>query len=170
MDTVPFGAYYKTLIDQVGNFDESLLSNEDYEFNVRVRKAKGRIWLDPKITAIYFARPNLQALAKQYWRYGFWKVKTLRRFPDSLRWRQVVPPLFITSIIILGLLSIWWPLASWILLLEVVLYWVALFQVGMQLASENKRFTHIFGVPLAIATMHFFWGSAFLWSSIRKKD
>ncbi len=170
VDTVPFGAYYKSLIDQIGNFDESLLSNEDYEFNVRVQRANGTIWLDPKITAIYFARPNLKALAKQYWRYGFWKVQMLRRYPDSLRWRQVVPPLFISSLLVLSLLTFWWPVASWILLLEVVLYWVALFQVGLQLASENKRIPHIIGVPMAIATMHFSWGTAFLWSLIRKKD
>jgi succinoglycan biosynthesis protein ExoA len=49
VDTVPFGSFKRDLIERVGLFDESLLTNEDYEFNARIRKAGGRIWLDPSI-------------------------------------------------------------------------------------------------------------------------
>ena len=45
VDTVPFGAYYRSLIEQVGGFDEKLLSNEDYEFNARVQKSGGKFRL-----------------------------------------------------------------------------------------------------------------------------
>jgi glycosyltransferase involved in cell wall biosynthesis len=56
VDTVPFGAFRKELINQIGNFDETLLTNEDYEFNVRLRQSGGRVWMDPSIYSIYFAR------------------------------------------------------------------------------------------------------------------
>jgi glycosyltransferase involved in cell wall biosynthesis len=95
VDTVPFGSFKRELIERVGAFDESLLTNEDYEFNARVRKAGGRIWLDPSIRSIYFARSTLLELARQYWRYGYWKWRMLRRYPDTLRWRQALPPLFV---------------------------------------------------------------------------
>ena len=49
VDTVPFGAFRRSLIDKIGLFDETLLSNEDYEFNTRIRQSGGRIWLNPKI-------------------------------------------------------------------------------------------------------------------------
>ena len=39
VDTVPFGAYKRELVDKIGLYDETLLSNEDYEFNVRLRQA-----------------------------------------------------------------------------------------------------------------------------------
>ena len=39
MDTVPFGSFRRDLVEQIGPFDESLLTNEDYEFNTRVRRA-----------------------------------------------------------------------------------------------------------------------------------
>ena len=120
VDTVPFGAFRKTLIDQVGGFDEDLLTNEDYEFNVRIRKAGGGIWLDPRIRARYYARPTLGALAKQYWRYGYWKVRMLRRYPETLRWRQAIPPIFVLGLLGAGLLSFWLPFARWILAVEVV--------------------------------------------------
>ena len=58
VDTVPFGAFSRSLIDRVGPFDESLLTNEDYEFNVRVRQAGGKVWLDPAIRSTYFARAS----------------------------------------------------------------------------------------------------------------
>ncbi|NMD28018.1 MAG: glycosyltransferase family 2 protein, partial [Chloroflexi bacterium] len=70
VDTVPFGAFRRELVQRVGLYDESLLSNEDYEFNTRVRQAGGKIWLDPQIRCVYFARRNLKELASQYWRYG----------------------------------------------------------------------------------------------------
>jgi glycosyltransferase involved in cell wall biosynthesis len=167
VDTVPFGAFKKTLIDQIGGFDENLLANEDYEFNVRIKKAGGRIWLDPDIRARYYARPTLRALAKQYWRYGYWKVRMLRRYPETIRWRQAIPPLFILGLLGMGLLSFWLPFARWILRLEVVLYAVALFAIGMQTMLGKRKLCNFFGVPLAMMTMHISWGGAFLWSLVQ---
>ncbi len=63
VDTVPFGAWRRILLEKVGGYDESLLSNEDYEFNTRIRQLNGRIWLDPSIRSIYFARSTFGALA-----------------------------------------------------------------------------------------------------------
>ena len=54
VDTVPFGAFRRELIDQIGGFDETLFTNEDYEFNTRVRQSGGVVWLDPQIRSIYF--------------------------------------------------------------------------------------------------------------------
>ena len=65
VDTVPFGAWKRLLVEQIGGYDESLLSNEDYEFNARIRQGGGKIWLDPAIRSLYFARPTLAALARQ---------------------------------------------------------------------------------------------------------
>ena len=70
VDTVPFFAIRRELIDRIGKFDESLLTNEDYEFNVRVRQSGGTVWLDPAIRSTYYSRPTLSALGRQYWRYA----------------------------------------------------------------------------------------------------
>ena len=84
VDTVPFGSFRRALIDKIGAFDETLLSNEDYEFNTRVRESGGTVWLDPSIRSVYFSRSTLGKLAAQYWRYGFWKFKMLKRYPAYL--------------------------------------------------------------------------------------
>ena len=163
VDTVPFGAFRRSLAEQVGGFDESLLTNEDYEFNVRVRKAGGKVWMDPSIRTVYYARATLADLARQYWRYGYWKARMLRRYPETFRWRQLAG-LFVLSFVVLGFLGIWFGVARWLLAIETVLYLCLLLFAGIQVAIRERDLAMIWGVPLAIATMHFSWGTAFLWS------
>jgi hypothetical protein len=167
-DTVPFGAYRRALIDQVGWYDESLLTNEDYELNTRIRQSGGRIWLNPAIRSIYFARPNFKALLSQYWRYGFWKGRMLRRYPKTLRWRQALPPLFVLALSGSALLSIWIPLAKSLFMGMVILYTVTLLAAGVQVAMAKRDAGMLIGLPLAIASMHLSWGSALIVSLLRK--
>jgi glycosyltransferase involved in cell wall biosynthesis len=166
VDTVPFGSFRRALIEQVGFFDESLLTNEDYEFNARVRKSGGKIWLDPSIRSVYFARATLLELMRQYWRYGFWKWRMLRRYPDTLRWRQALPPLFVLSLVGLMLLSIFIPLARALLAAELVLYASIMILAGSAAAVRGRNVSLILGLPLAIAAMHISWGGGFLWSTL----
>ena len=166
VDTVPFGAFKRELLDRIGGFDETLRANEDYEFNVRIRKAGGRIWLDPAIRSVYFTRPTLGGLAQQYWRYGYWKARMLKRYPGTVRWRQALPPLFLCSLAGLLLLSIWFSIARFLLLFEVLVYLGVLVIAATQLAVRQKAPSYLIGAPLAITTMHFSWASGFLWSLV----
>ena len=163
-DTVPFGSFKRELIERVGAFDESLLTNEDYEFNARVRKAGGRIWLDPSIRSIYFSRSTFLELARQYWRYGYWKWRMLRRYPETLRWRQALPPLFVLSLIGLVVLSIFVPVARFALAGELILYFLIMTLAGLSAAYRQKKAYLVPGLPLAILVMHITWGGGFLWS------
>jgi glycosyltransferase involved in cell wall biosynthesis len=165
VDTVPFGAFRRELFEMVGGFDETLLTNEDYEFNARIRRGGGRIWLDPQIRSIYYARESLGALAHQYWRYGFWKYRMLRRYPATLRWRQALPPLFVLALL-LGLVFAWLPIVRWLLVFSLAVYVLVLVAAGLQAAVKHRQVFLIWGLPLAIACMHLSWGSGFLWSMI----
>ncbi len=164
VDTVPFGSFKRSLIEKIGPFDETLLANEDYEFNTRVRESGGVVWLDPSIRSIYFSRSSLAALAAQYWRYGFWKWRMLKRYPHTLRWRQALPPLFVLSLIMLSVLSLAGAPFYYLFLALVVLYVSVLGLAGVKLAIKKRRIPLTWGLPLAIATMHLSWGAGFLWS------
>ncbi len=164
VDTVPFGSFKRELIERIGRFDETLLTNEDYEFNTRIRKSNGRIWLDPSIRSIYYARSTLQELARQYWRYGYWKWRMLRRYPDTLRWRQALPPLFVLSLPGLLLLSALVPQALYLLVGELLAYFLIMFLAGIRSALRRGNLFLMIGLPLAIPVMHISWGSGFLWS------
>jgi glycosyltransferase involved in cell wall biosynthesis len=169
VDTVPFGSFRRSLIEKIGAFDETLLANEDYEFNTRVRQSGGVVWLEPSIRSVYFARPTFGALARQYWRYGFWKWRMLARYPSTLRWRQALPPLFVAVLLGLGTLSLWFVLARIFIALQITLYLAVLIFAGLISAVKKQKFTLMFGLPPAIATMHMSWGSGFLWSMVTNR-
>jgi len=167
VDTVPFGAFKKADFIQLGGFDEDLLSNEDYEFNTRLRQKGGKVWLDTSIRSKYFARKNLSELAKQYWRYGFWKYRMLRKHPKSLRWRQAIPPIFVLSLIILGISSFFTPFARIIFATGVGIYLLALLSSSI-IESVTKKDGCYLMMALAFATIHFCWGGGFLYSYFSK--
>ena len=166
VDTVPFGAFYKHLVDRIGSFDERLLTNEDYEFNTRIRRAGGRIWLDPRIRSIYYARSTLGSLSRQYFRYGFWKARMLRRYPGTLRPRQALPPLFVLSLVCLVGLGFIHPIFHWLLMFGLGFYIIVIGSAGIGLAIQKKDPLLAIGFVLAVLTMHLSWGSAFLYSLV----
>lgn len=167
VETVPFGAYRRSLIDQIGPYDESLLTNEDYEFNNRILQSGGKIWLDPEIQSEYFARPRLSALASQYWRYGRWKAQMLKRNPKTLRPRQAIPPLFVLGMIILAILAFIHPLFRWALAAYLGFYAAVLISTSAKIAYQNRYLPFIIGIPAAVSVMHVCWGSGMLFSFVK---
>ncbi len=169
VDTVPFGSFRRDLFFSVGKFDETLLSNEDYEFNARIRQNGGKVWFDPSIRCVYFARKNLKELAKQYWRYGYWKLQMLKRYPKTIRWRQALPPLFVLVNILGILFSPFNDYIAYSYLSILGIYLLILFSAGISGAVKKKEPALILGFPAATITMHFAWGMGFLVSAITKK-
>ena len=165
VDTAPFGAFDPEWLERIGPFNENLLTNEDYEYNLRLRQAGGVIWFDPSIQSTYFARGTLRELARQYLRYGYWKGQMLKRHPSSLRWRQALPPLFVLGIVFLGVLA---PFVEWariLLLLQVSLYVATVVMSGLIRALRSRDLSLALGMPLALWTMHLSWGVAF-WAGL----
>ena len=163
VDTVPFGVYPREWLEKVGPFDETLLTNEDYEYNYRLRQAGGVVWFDPRIRSVYFARESINALLRQYARYGFWKSRMLLKHPGSLRLRQLIPGAFVSTVLILAIVSLFsagaWPLLATVL----GIYIAAVLTAGVYSAGRMRDIGMLVGYPIAIAVMHFAWGGAFLW-------
>ncbi|MEO7294689.1 MAG: glycosyltransferase family 2 protein, partial [Candidatus Limnocylindria bacterium] len=109
VETVPFGAFARTLWQRLGGFDESLAANADFDFNYRARVAGFDVVLDRRIKATYVARPTLGALWRQYVRYGFWKFWMLRKDVRAIHWRQVLPMLVLPWVVASHLALIAWP-------------------------------------------------------------
>ena len=162
VDTVPYGSYKRELFNQIGLFDETLLANEDYELNTRIIQSGGKIWLDPKIRCVYFARSSLRALSKQYYGYGYWKFQMLKRYPETLRWRQALPPAFILGLLVTLLVGLFWKPSMVLFAAVLGVYLFALLSVGVHMAMKKSDILMVFGIPLAIITMHFSWGAGFI--------
>ncbi len=105
-DSVAFGAYRRDVFDRVGAFDEEANRGEDDEFNYRLRDAGGKILLTPAIGSVYYARSSYEGLARQYWGYGIAKAGVLRKHPDRLRPRHLVPSALVSALLFTGALSL----------------------------------------------------------------
>ena len=91
VDTVTFGAFRPAAFREAGLFDVDLIRNQDDEFNLRLRRAGGRIVLDPRIRVSYRPRGSLRAVWRQYHEYGLWKVPVMLKHRQVLSARSLAP-------------------------------------------------------------------------------
>ncbi|MEO8042323.1 MAG: glycosyltransferase family 2 protein, partial [Acidobacteriota bacterium] len=89
-DTVAFPGYTRRIIEKVGPFNEELVRNQDDEYNFRIRKSGGRILLSPTIRSRYYSRGTFRSLWRQYFQYGFWKVRVMQLHAGQMSLRQFV--------------------------------------------------------------------------------
>jgi succinoglycan biosynthesis protein ExoA len=106
VDTVPFGAFRPDAFRRAGLFDESLVRNQDDEFNLRLRLAGGRIVRDPSITLEYTPRGTFRGLYRQYYEYGRWKVPVMLKHRRIVSMRSLAPAALVASFLTLTVLSI----------------------------------------------------------------
>src|SRR5262245_32330 len=162
MDTVPFGCFTRATWQLVGGLNESLLGNEDYEFNYRVRRAGLAVRLDPMMHSTYVARASLGALALQYFRYGWCKMQMLRQHPASLRWRQTVPVAFVATLLVLALTALFFKPAAILLALVVLAYFLALTTASFLICAREGGWHRLVALVAAFASIHMCWGAGAL--------
>jgi succinoglycan biosynthesis protein ExoA len=162
VDTVPFGAFRKSLWKELGGFNEDLLANEDYDFNYRVRKRGGQVLLDPAEHCDYYARVTLQELAGQYSRYGHWKAQMIKLHPRSLRVRHLVAPALVLYLLLFGLLSIWWSPAFWAFLAVLGAYVLCSAFFALALAGRTREWKLFPIISASFFCIHGAWGLSFL--------
>jgi len=98
-DTVPFGCFPRGLFDRIGYFDERLVRHQDYEFNARIRKCGGQVWLDPKIQLQYFNQESVRGLLQQAYLAGRWNIFAWNLAPYAFNVRHVVPGIFLMFLV-----------------------------------------------------------------------
>ena len=166
VDTVYLGAFPRRVFDRVGFFNERLVRNQDYELNYRIRAAGGRIFLSPAIKSFYYGRSSLLDLWHQYVQYGFWKLEMLQLHPRSVQPRHLAPPLFVLTLVVSGLLGFLHRGFLLLFLFVMASYLTTSFLASLLIASR-KGWRVLPLLPVVFATIHFGWGSGFLWGLVR---
>jgi len=161
VDTVYLGCWPRTVFDRVGLFDEELVRNQDDEFNLRLTLTGGRIWQSPRIKSWYSPRESLKALFRQYFQYGYWKVRVIlkHKMPASLR--HLAPGGFVLLFTILPLASLWWSPAAWGWLALTGTYCVGNLAASF-LTASRLEWKLLPLLPLVFACYHFAYGYGFL--------
>ena len=105
VDAVPFGCFRREVFDRIGMFDEEMTRNQDDEFNGRIIKNGGKIYLIPDVIIDYYARDKISKVSLMFYQYGLYKPLVNKKLGVPATIRQFFPPLFVALIIFGGLFS-----------------------------------------------------------------
>jgi succinoglycan biosynthesis protein ExoA len=161
VDTIAFPAYKRSVMDEAGLLDEEMMRNQDDEYNYRLRSMGHKLLLSPDVKSRYYSRSSLTKLWKQYYQYGFYKVRVMQKHPQQMSIRQFAPPLFVASLLLGAILA---PFSSVILALWlglIGLYLVANL-VASVLTARQEGWKHLILLPLVFAILHLSYGFGFL--------
>jgi glycosyltransferase involved in cell wall biosynthesis len=168
VDTVPYGAFRPEAFRLAGLFDETLVRNQDDEFNLRLRRAGGRIVLDPTIRIFYRPRGSYRRLFRQYFEYGRWKPAVMRKHGRPTSARSLVPVVFVVSLVSLAALAAWFPEALRLLELETAIYAAAaVVFAALAVRARRERWRLLPRVVLAFPTFHVAHGVGLLVGLVR---
>jgi hypothetical protein len=170
VDTVPYGAFRPEAFRLAGQFDESLVRNQDDEFNLRLRLAGGRVVLDPAIRTFYTPRGSYRRLFRQYFEYGRWKPAVMRKHGRPTSARSLVPVAFVLSLALLAPLAVWSSLATYLLEVETAAYLSgATVFGGIALHRRHEWWGLLPRVVFAFPTFHVAHGLGMLVGLVRRR-
>ena len=138
VDTVFPGAFPRAVFEVVGGFDPNAITNEDAELNQRILRAGGKIFLSKKIIVHYFPRDTYKGLAKQYFKYGKGRARTLLKHRGLPTPRPVIPFAMVVGGTTLLATSFWQPFTPFVF-----------GAYGLGCVAEAIRVSRKHGLPLA---------------------
>jgi len=158
VDTVPFGCYKREVFDRIGYFNEQLVRNQDIELNLRLKRAGGRIILYPDIEFNYYARSTYGDLWRNSFGNGYWVIAGSRfsNVPFSLR--HIVPFLFVSFLLVLGLISIWVPFVRIPYLVVITLYISLLLKASLGISLRLGKSALLLPAFIGFIVLHIAYG------------
>jgi glycosyltransferase involved in cell wall biosynthesis len=169
VDTVYLGMWPRAVFARVGLFDEELVRNQDDELNYRLRKAGGRIILNPAMRSWYQNRQDVAHLVSQYYQYGQWKVRVLQKHPKQMSWRHFVPPAFVAGMMVLAIATPWSHAAALLARVAAGAYLAVVLFAAVR-ASWHRGVLAVPATALALICLHLSWGTGFLHGLIMFAD
>lgn len=169
VDTVPFGCWHKELFDRIGLFDEDLIRNQDDEFNGRIRKHGGRIFLYPDIEIKYFGRDSIGKLAKMFYQYGLFKPLVNKKLGAPATIRQFFPLALVIGLIVGLIISVLWHAFSLIYFIGIIIY---LLLSLISSINSGGSISKILIQTICYPVVHLSYGWGYLvglWKLLRKK-
>ena len=157
VDTVPFGCYKRDVFDKIGLYNEQLTRCQDIEFNKRLKRNGGKIFIIPEISCTYIPREKFKTFARNRYLTGLWVIKSskITKTFKNLGIRHFIPLCFVSSLftsIFLGLFS------SLIFLIGVfilLLYSLLMFTRAIKINDEETSSLHVF---IAFLVLHLSYG------------
>jgi glycosyltransferase involved in cell wall biosynthesis len=115
VDTVFLGAFRRRVFERIGLYDPRASTNEDAELNQRILAAGGRVYLSREIVVHYYPRDSFRTLARQYFRYGLGRARTLVKHGGLVTIRPMLPAALVATTALLVATTPWQPFTPWFL-------------------------------------------------------
>ncbi|KJL44691.1 N-glycosyltransferase [Microbacterium trichothecenolyticum] len=164
------GVMRREVLGEVGLFDESIRRGEDWELNLRIRRAGYRVWFDPSLAVTYWPRESWARLVRQFSATGRWRGELVRRFGRGNSLRFFAPPALVLTILLgiivgvlqlTGLLQGWWSVAASVVYLPVLAYAVLIAAVALGRGGGHGWRDKLWTAAV-LPSMHLAWGWGFL--------
>lgn len=161
VDTAWLGAFRRDALVAVGGYDEDFIRNQDAELNLRLDRAGYEVWLEPELVVDYRPRDTLWKLATQYYQYGWWRLRTVRKHRGSLRFRQLAAPILVLGLVVslFGAVLV----SPWFLLVPTCYLATMIFGASRLPGALTERMI----AAAALIVMHVSWGTGFLVSLVK---
>jgi len=166
VDSVYLGCFRRELFAKIGLFDdESPIISEDSDINYRIRRHGGTVYLDKDILAYYIPREQLSGLARLYFRYGGARAGFMLKWKTYTGSRQLIPPLFVATILLLPLLFVFSPLWFYLWFFLLISYFCGDLLASLSVVKKTKQWSLLLRLLLIFPTMHFSWALG-LWKRL----
>jgi hypothetical protein len=100
LDTGVFGGVWRReRVLDAGGWDERWPINQDSEMASRFLRRGARLVCLPEMAGHYVPRDSLGGLERQYYRYGYYRARTFRRHPESMRRSHLIAPALSLSLV-----------------------------------------------------------------------
>jgi succinoglycan biosynthesis protein ExoA len=162
-ESVFLGGWRIETLRGLGGFNPEWEVNEDYELNVRLRKSGGRVMVLPELVCDYVVRPTPFALAKQYYRYGVWRARTIRCHRSAFRLRHAAPVMLLMALVLSLVLYL---TGSDLGLLVPAIYGVSLLAGTANVIFNSKNLTSLLASPVFVL-IHVSWGAGLFVGALR---
>jgi glycosyltransferase involved in cell wall biosynthesis len=166
VDTVPFGCFNRTLFEKIGFFDEELLVNQDDEFNSRIIRNGGCIYLLPDISVDYYARDSIYKAMRMFYQYGLFKPLVNSKIGGTTSIRQVFPLLFLLGVCLVPLIGLFYSEIFPIYYLILFLYFFSAFYFSVNSVDKIKDRVFLY-MPTVFFVVHVSYGYGYLIGQIR---
>lgn len=158
VDTVPFGCYRKEIFSKIGFFNENLERSQDMEFNTRLKKNGGKIYLFPEIVGYYYARSTLKDFFIHNFKDGVWAVYPLKFTKIFFRPRHYIPLAFVALLILFLSLSFFNKNFFYFFFALIFIYLIFLIYFSIRISFSDKDATFLISLPIAFMVRHFSYG------------
>lgn len=157
VDTVPFGAFPRHVVEEIGGMREDMPRAEDNEYVSRIKKAGYKIYLDPEIVCTYYSRDTFGGSVKQMYANGLSIGQLFYVDRLAIGLRHFVPFAFVLSLILSVLASIiWWPFI-YLFLLILGLYLIVDI-IASVLECKKHGWKYIVALPILFISVHISYG------------